>query len=463
MRIELSRGGSIEGIVREPGTGAVLTGAFVVANSLAAPGGGSVSVTDGSGMFRFEHLAPETYRVIARPMPEADGRRGFAAMIDRVQTQEVSVADGQTAFVRFPPSESGLPVSGTVRRGSAPLEARLFWTPEDAAGRRGGRFAVSRSGRDGRFDVMLDGAGRYEVRVVPVAGEGGRPFGSGTSYAVSTDVSAAGATNLDLVVGENSVSGRVYGGGYAAPLPGVTVLAVVPGESVPAATARSDEDGSYRIDGLAPGEYDLLYSRRGYFIDSRDEVSIGTDEEIEDLDVMLLEAPPVVISVVDSGGLPIEGALVVPTGGRLPSRTTDVDGFAVLDVVPQGPFEVGVVARGHGPEVLSIAAPGSETVDVVTRLETGTPLTIRLVDQEELPVEGAVVSIEEEGGSELSDVLTEFLARSGASLESDEAGEVRVLALAPGSYVVRVESSSGTGRKTVDLESESLEVEIGLR
>ena len=138
-----------------------------------------------------------------------------------------------------------------------------------------------------------------------------------------------------------ALSGRVTRGSQ--PLPGVTVVANLIGGGGRQASSQTDEGGSYRMEGLAAGTYNVMTMANVLGGSTRSQqVTLSGDQNV-DIAIPSAKLGGTVVDV--QGAIPLPNAVVQiapsdPTaaaaGGRLaPSATTDSNGaFQITDLDP---------------------------------------------------------------------------------------------------------------------------------
>ena len=161
IRLTLTRGGRLEGVVRER-SGVGIPGRVV---QLTRRSTRPSSTTDDAGTFFFERLSPGSYRVQLR---SADG--GMSATL---QEQEVEIVEETTSHIVF--ESRTVRVLGQVTRSGAAIGgAHISMRP---AGARGGfglwsgaeqtidgpLYLNAMSGPDGFFELLVDRPGEYTV------------------------------------------------------------------------------------------------------------------------------------------------------------------------------------------------------------------------------------------------------------------------------------------------------------
>lgn len=250
--------GSLSGTVTADG-GGPLAGVHAVALRGGATSGSAV--TDGDGRYSIPDLVPGSYTVVfvdpsASHRPEfhedSVGPQGAATLA--VAAGEDVTVDAALAPVA-PPVVAGH-VRGTVTddAGGDPVVGALVVAlrPSDL-----GFVGAALTGADGRYALPVP-AGEHHLEIADPSGRhqfewfDDEPLPA--SFAALTPVSAGATASAEVHALRGSIAGTVTatGGG---PLAGVWVVASGAGGIRGATTGP---DGTYRIDGLAPGSYLLI-------------------------------------------------------------------------------------------------------------------------------------------------------------------------------------------------------------
>ncbi|HYN20799.1 MAG TPA: carboxypeptidase regulatory-like domain-containing protein, partial [Thermoanaerobaculia bacterium] len=152
------------------------------------------------------------------------------------------------------------------------------------------------------------------------------------------------------------------------PEPGISRMIIRPIQ------ARSDGDGYYRLDGIAPGERTMAADREGFRPAVRElEVRAGQNS----LDFRLEAGMEVTGRVVDDAGTPVSAARVVLREGfnswELPSAVSAPDGSFTLSGVSDGTYRIAAEKRGYADseEGQELTVAGSSVSGVEVKLSTG--------------------------------------------------------------------------------------------
>ncbi len=324
-------------------------------------------------------------------------------------------------------------------------------------------FAIftTKSAADGSFALTIP------------TGRGGGMFVRADGYAAQTLDFNSGRGVDDLVMVSllrlAKLSGRVTAKEGGAPVAGITVFAMGSGGRGmgPApASAVTDADGRYRIEGIDPGSVRAWAIGGGHASAGMSGTGMGpTDSpysaELEPgqegtLDLEAVVSGAVEGTVSDESGRAIGGAIVQAGGqGGMPPQfaaafmgmgasfgtaVTDTDGRYRIDVlVPATSYKVTVKAPEH-PTVTSdsfIAVGGkTETVDVTMKAPRWIDVTV--VEQDGgAPVAGAaIMAIPKSGGREM---MMELIG-GGAMWSTNAAGTTRIGPLAAGELAMQVKA-----------------------
>jgi len=178
---------------------------------------------------------------------------------------------------------------------------------------------------------------------------------------------SAGAFSLELGIGA-SISGRVIDAATGEPLPLIDVR-VDPGIGFPDHVTETDADGSYRVAGLAPGEYHVFVEAQDNFLaqpydgiscplgpcypSDGDAIHLGATADVSGIDFALERAGTLSGRLVDAGsGAPVIRAEVELRNLHGHTRKyvySDADGNYSFGGLPTGQYLVYVYAGGYLP------------------------------------------------------------------------------------------------------------------
>lgn len=373
-----------------------------------------------------------------------------------------SADSGSTPALALSPTEEDGVLEVEVLAGERPVpgaSVRLYWrgARDPNLGEVSWRLASS-STTDARGRASLASRpGGYLVAVraqgyAPLLRDVVRPYGEARTH-----------LRLALEAGL-SLTGRTVVRGTNEPLPLVALVLTAHGRSLegwqsaeaPAEErmyATSDERGNFRVEGLAPGGYQLEARALGHARAVLRNVKVP---ETEPLTVALQVAGVIEGFVVDAQGRPAEGA-EVQVSGRTPQVVTTGQGGGFSAEVESGAY---TVSARRGDEAGSLEAPvtvsaGKTVRDVRVKLGQGAGLEGRVVARATgAPVVGANVDVSPAGAN----------GDSGRAV-TDDSGRFSVGGLAPGSYDVAVSApgfASLTRRGLTVASGERFPVELQL-
>jgi|CXWL01.1.fsa_nt_gi protocatechuate 3,4-dioxygenase beta subunit len=365
LTVTLSAGVAITGrVVRPDGEG--IPEVTVAAQSMT---GERSATTDGAGRFRLAALPPGLYEVAAnKPEDAIDEVRDVVAPTAGLR---IVVPDGVDLSGQVV-DETGAPVAELAVEATKEQEDGSWETLPQSA---------EVADVDGRFRLPRLPPGRVRITVVAA---GLRPW---RSEPLTLEVGVVPEPLAVRLVPGLSVTGRVRaatGGALAGvnvelraddsdagqPLDSATSM-YADQMATPAVTTR--DDGSYRLDGLAPGPTRLAFAKAGYLPQVKP-VEVG--QAGATLDVELATGRRLVGSVRDTEGRGLADAYVSSAGSDdadYQSTNTDEDGGFVLTGLAAGGTTVSVAKQGFRardvPDVDPATVPRLDVV--LERLATG--------------------------------------------------------------------------------------------
>jgi Carboxypeptidase regulatory-like domain len=463
--LELRVGGILTGEVMD-NEGEPAVGRTVIVQRMPDYNRQYMMSSDGNGAFRFEHLEPAQWQVIAMPnvmTGELDEDGGVGGMLGSMEMATADIVDGETLHIILgKPPEDPVKLVGEVRHSGEPVaQAVVSLVPEGAAGL--GDLKMAYTDDEGNFEVDLDKRGDYLVTVQNNVGTGRQ-----NSIEFGERIPAEGETHrlrLDLPLGR--ISGRVKGAdGRPAENCRITLNVeggVAYGSFLGGHYAElvTDAEGNFDIPFLRPGVYTISAGGSmlggllgdgdgltGRAIESGLQVSDG--QWLTGVDFKLGSPGQLVGYVKDSAGLPVEGAAVWVRDeqGRVLERfamvETDGAGKFTYGGLGEGTYSIfakkdGLVSQPSAPTRLAEGGRAEATVTI----DTGSMLLVTVVDKTEAEVR-ARISVLDGDGNEMSGLLSlrEIMAQFG---DGFSAKVQRVGPLPPGKY--RVSASLDDGRK----------------
>jgi protocatechuate 3,4-dioxygenase beta subunit len=463
--LELRQGGTLSGEVLLAGRPAA--GVFVQTTQMSSFDQRMAS-TGPEGTFRFEHLRPGSWQVVALPgdfgagggasdAPE-DATAGMAELLKDMKLVVAEIVDGEETHVVLG-GEAGSPVKvhGRVTHDGEPYTgAMISFFPAGADGVQDARYGSV--GEDGGYSLELARPGSYAVSIQRLGAMGAQQ----QTVELSREVPETEELELDFQIPTGRISGRVEGPDGA---PAASVrISLHPGGALAAGTlfggqyaeALTDNAGGFDLQGLRPGRYELFAggmsvmglggaARHGRVART---IAIDEGEWLRDLELRLPQAGALVVRVLDAGGAPVpEAAIFVrDDAGRLLDRLSftlsDASGKARYEGLAPGEYTLtartGALASAESAPVR--LAEGA-TQELTLHMEGGTILLVTLLGDEDEALE-ARFSITDDEGREVGGMLSlpDLMKTIGKGFSKTEQ---RVGPLPPGRYVVEATLDDG--------------------
>ena len=475
----LAQGGTLTGEIfdsdGEPAAGRLVT--VMGMDSMFAGGGPDqrVGFSDDGGLFRFEHLEPRTWQVTAIDQSrEWAGDEGIdmAEVLSSLQMSQADVFEGEvTHVVLGAPPENPVRVFGYVTLDGEPFApATVSFFSEGRGVLEGLEFGALDD--DGRYEVVLDGPGRYVVNVQVLGGG----LGQQTTIEFHREVPEVSDLQLDFALPLGRISGLVTDT-EGEPASGVRVTVTIDGN------ARSDQmfggqyselladdEGRFDLLGLRPGTYRVSAGGAALLGGGGDlgrvtlaGIELGEDEWIDDLELELPRAGGLDLIVLDAAGSPASGASVFvrdEAGHALEPfsmMATDASGRCRYEGLAPGSYTVLARTATHSSvEVGPVRVVEGARDSVELTLEQGTILWIQLKQRrgQGEPLRGSVRVVDEHG-RDMAHLLgmadIQYLYGSGGFSPTEH----RLGPLPPGRYVVHAEAEGRRASKPVVLRGEA--------
>lgn len=411
--LRLTPGGSVGGTVLSEAN-APLPGATV---TLGAGGGGfgrggafagaQTTMSDDGGRFRFTHVTA--------------GRYAVSASVRSRQTLPVELVlqAGEARENLVLSLAAGARIHGLVTGLPSALRGNVNVT----ASGPDGFFTSSRAGADGSFELAGAPVGPINLRATASDTTGSTR--SATSQVSVTD----GQTDLEADIAFETgftLSGTVTRAGQA--VSGATVSAGLQGGGGRMASARTDESGAYRLEGLVQGSYTVTAGADG----GRPQRQTATLSDDTTLDFVLPSARVTGVVVEAGSQQPLPDATVQAapqdaTGPPGRGASTDSNGRFSIDGLEPQTYVVSARKPGYQVESKNVTPADGGAEDVVLALVRGDGIGLEVRDaQFGVPVRAAQARAVDGQGA--------VAFAGGVMLDSDGRGEIP--SLRPGSYVL---------------------------
>ena len=344
VRVTMKSGGTISGHVSGL-TAEELQQTTVFAS--AAGAGNSSAPVDAGGNYRMEGAPTGTVRVVAR----VGGGFGGANKSSEPKSVVLDPGSSATADIEF---KSNTVVRGRVTRAGKPMpNAMVMFFP------KGGKAQTNASATaDGNGAYELTGLadGPYNVSVVN--------FERMSPFATTYEVKGSGTFDIDIRT--SSVRGHVLDAASGQPLDKARVEVRPKGSDtmLGSSAQMSGPDGSFTIDDVSRGPYQISADKEGFGNAVKDLV---VDETPSDVELKLSPSAGITLRVVDAR----DGRLIAAWPHTVDSqgRSLDDGGFRFsstpapvqLDVSP-GTYRITLYAMGYASKTITVTAPSSQNV-----------------------------------------------------------------------------------------------------
>ena len=410
VEVRLTPGSALGGLVLSdarqplPGADVVLQAGGDAGFGRGMLGSGQSTVTDGSGRFRFDHLTAGRYSLVATVRSRTS------------PAQTVVLQDGESREDAVLQIAAGATLQGVVSGIPDSWKNGMTVT----AGGADAYAGSTRTGADGRFQFAGVPPGPVTLRAT--AGDFAGSSRSVTKQVEMPDGQPVVDTEIVFEPGY-VLSGRVTRAGQ--PLPNVTVVANLVGGGGRQASSRTDDGGSYRMEGLGEGTYNVMALSSVFGGSTRSQqVDLRGDQTLD----IAFPSAKLGGTVVDAQGrMPLADAVVEVTGSdssassgggrQVRQATTDSNGsFLLTDLDPQS-YAVNVrkadylferrdvTAAEQGTDALQFELTRGEGIGIVGRDGVyGVPLhglMVRVLDASRATVFAGPISLDGSGRGEI--------------------------------------------------------------
>jgi len=389
LRLELTRGGEIWGVVSDP-NGAPRPGASVMCQETARLKMRTLK-SDARGEFHFKGLPAGSFSLIKMPENvDLGGENFIGEFTNSMETHTLRLKAGETQRVDFTGRKAGgAAVEGRVTQRGAGVGGAIvmaYSNPSGVASAADGSTTV-RSGTtaaDGTYEIADVPAGNGYVEV---KGEDAGVNGSGSAALLPVKFVNGETARVDLVIPTGSMSGKVVDAGSGAPLPGVAVYAAStdPGTSTVelatrrAAAIHTDANGQFALKNLRSGRFVLTVGATDLMASSPADHAVVRTAPLEvkegrDSDAGTIRLPRggrIEGTLVGADGKGLSGGSVFLRGGdgefleEWTATTSDASGHFEYGGVPNGNWDVVARAPGRATAVARNVGVGEGSVATV--------------------------------------------------------------------------------------------------
>ncbi|MSP11871.1 MAG: hypothetical protein EXR62_02820 [Chloroflexi bacterium] len=418
-------------------------------------------LSDAVGRYVYHGLPAGQYLVYSQPDSRGYVGTYYQNTISRTQATILTLSAGQVISpVNFSLFQGGS-ISGRITDGvtGAPV-AQLGIILQPLAGLV---LIEGRTGADGRFQLSGVSPGQYRLYVPSDQRMyQGRYYGNGSDPAILTVTAGGSLENINVPLSAGgALSGRVVLQESGAPVPN-QVVDLLPVDGGRRIGAQTDNNGNYRILGVAPGRYRAFAPPDGrnyipQFFDGTPEggsasiIQIPSYVEIQHINFSLSRGGAVSGLVLDAvSGQPISNVVVAvldpASGQQQGAGQTDENGVYHAYGVPQGMYQVAVLpdVRNYILQYWphSVTPDQAQPVTVTLGAEVG---GINFALQQGGAITGRLVPLTGSGSLSRVIVTAEILAVGPpiASVSAAADGSYSLVGLPPGQYKLKANSTDG--------------------
>ncbi|WWB87080.1 carboxypeptidase regulatory-like domain-containing protein [Priestia aryabhattai] len=377
--------GTITGTVVNAQTGTPLSGAVLQVFQSGSTTPVANTVTDQNGSFSLIGLAPGEYSLVSQAT-------GFGSVaVGTVVTSGNTI----TITVQAPPFPGVISGRVTDFSGNALSNAtvRLLDSNQNVVG-------IGSADLTGNYTIGNITAGTYTI----IASASG--FATNTQGVTIAPDQVLSNFNIPLEENPGTITGQVTSSGTGAPIPGaiVTIRSLQQGSGgIVVGTVNTDQQGTYLVKNLAPGEYSVTVTKMGFGTQIQT-VTAASDQTSTASFALLADAGTLSGFVTDINGNPITGSniflrIFTDDNVLLKSVTAQPDGtFGVFGLDP-GTYTVIAEAPNYAANSIPITITANQTTTVAIAL-TPNPATIsgNVVNQQtNTPLQGVTVTASSNG------------------------------------------------------------------
>ncbi len=371
VTLRLSSGGAIAGTVTDASE-APVKGALLFALEVGRDARDAFLVwgeTDAEGRYRMPRAMPANYVVCL--LPSAD-----ASEYAMKRNASATVTEGQTAIVDFREAAMGARLFGVVNDPKGKPLPQIWITAVRVGGTADSssdiQFKSGVTNAEGQYEVREMKPGTYAIYLQQ---------GFQISFAYAGVVSVAATPEdiqKDFTFSDAAISGIVRDSGTGAALGGASVILniILPNSSNPifAGRTQTDAGGAFRLQGLQPGQYQVVVMTAGFGQESIPSLQIAPDQKVSDLEFRLERGGSLLVRTAQADGTPVESVFVLVQDSRGVSvndmsaipKTNRAGEYLVPGLKP-GRYSIRVVKTGFSPGVHPIdVAAGEQATATIT-------------------------------------------------------------------------------------------------
>ncbi|QHE62502.1 hypothetical protein FHE72_16855 [Rossellomorea vietnamensis] len=341
--------GALVGTIQDPNSAAI-PGATVTVfqNNIQI----STVVTDANGQYMVPGLPPGSYSVVV------------SAPNYTTETVAAMIESGQTTTLNVTLNENPGTLTGFVRDTNSNPIAGGSVTVQISTG-TGIIVATTVTAPDGSYTVQNLAPGNYIV------------IAAATNYQAATQgvtiaSNATSVVNFNLASDPGSIAGNVTNAQTGTPIIGANVqVRVVDSSGAVIATALTDNNGQYAVNGLAPGVYTVVVSALNFQTNAAT-VQVSSNQTVDGSIALEPDPGRITGTVVDSqGGNPIAGAsvnIVNSSGSLITTVLTDSNGLFMVEGLAPDNYTVNVFAANFQNATVGALVSSGQTTPVSVSL-----------------------------------------------------------------------------------------------
>ena len=419
--------------------------------------------TDSEGRYTFRRLEPRSHYQLIAVHPDYTRKETTTVPIGQKGTYEeppIVLSEGATLQGRVRDTQNNY-VNDAVLQ----LEGLMYQAAPYAAPDR----LETKTNADGFYVFSNVPKGQRTLTVVAPG------YGRVTVNGLTFDKDEAVTRDITLQIGE-MIRGRVVGPGNAA-IQGATVTAI--GFSNTQQTARSqvttDARGEFLFEDLAPGDYNVIASLKGWRADRAQRVKTNSDNVV----IEMSKEATVCGEVVDAAtGQPVPSFTIrmrfhygpdVPSSPSEQTQTfQSAKGDFCIEGVPPSEYVVEAQAPGYAPGFSSnfSVAQGKSVNGITIRVGRGGSISGRIVDPEGKPIAQARITTHDKEWTD--DPFTQSLGIAyptnvtATEARTDSDGRFLLSSLHPETYQIQIQAPGYTSFARSDVSvGDGVETKLG--